>query len=113
MFAPLFRRFRKSNRLASPSQVDATKQKLDAAIKPAVESLEERTLFSYAAPVTYTAGAAPVAVATADFNNDGRADVVATNAGLDNNATVLLGNGDGTFGAPIVTSLGTPPPART
>jgi len=34
-------------------------------------------MLSFAAPVTYPAGISPLAVATADFNGDGRSDVVA------------------------------------
>lgn len=41
-------------------------------------------------------GTTPVAVATADFNRDGRVDVVAANSGS-NSVSVLLRNGDGTF----------------
>jgi len=44
-------------------------------------------------PVT---GAVPLSIAVADFNGDGKADLVTGDAGS-NTATVLLGNGDGTF----------------
>ena len=49
-------------------------------------------------------GAAPVAVATADFNGDGTPDLVTANP-TGNSVSVLLGNGDGTF-----TAAGTPVP---
>jgi hypothetical protein len=42
------------------------------------------------------AGAGPSSVATGDFNGDGQLDFAVANAG-DNTASVLLGNGDGTF----------------
>ncbi len=45
-------------------------------------------------------GTGPYAVAVADFNLDGVPDVVTPNY-LTGNASVLLGNGDGTFAAPI------------
>ncbi|MBA3912409.1 MAG: VCBS repeat-containing protein [Acidobacteriales bacterium] len=39
----------------------------------------------------------PLQVATGDFNQDGKLDVVTANAGDLHAATILLGNGDGTF----------------
>ena len=51
--------------------------------------------------VAYTVGDRPVAVAVRDFNSDGKLDLaVATNGVVINNSSVsvLLGNGDGTFG---------------
>jgi len=47
-------------------------------------------------PVNYPAGPSPTSIAVADFNNDGRADLVVANL-LANTVSVLLGNGDGTF----------------
>ncbi len=44
----------------------------------------------------FAVGDNPQAVATADFNNDGKLDVVVAN-GFNNNVAVSLGNGDGTF----------------
>src|SRR5437588_1215560 len=67
-----------------------------ASLKLSIESLEDRRLLSFAAPVTYTAGSYPVAAVSADFNNDAVLDLaVANNA--DTTVSVLLGNGDGTF----------------
>ncbi len=56
-------------------------------------------------PVT---GAVPNSIAVADFNGDGKADLVTGDAGS-NTATVLLGNGDGTFAAPQNPAAGTNP----
>src|SRR5438128_2566763 len=98
MFAPLLRKFRKSKPLASASHVDATKLKLGAAVKPAVESLEERTLGTYAAPTTTVLGTSVSRISAADVNNDGAADLLAANTL--GTASVLLSNGDGTF-APV------------
>ena len=46
-------------------------------------------------------------MATADFNSDGRLDIALSTG---NGAAIMLGNGDGTFGAPVqvVTALGIP-----
>ena len=48
-------------------------------------------------PQRLTAGAAPSAIKTADFNKDGKTDIAVCNQD-DNSVTVFLGNGDGTFG---------------
>jgi hypothetical protein len=47
----------------------------------------------------------PGALAVADFNNDGKLDVVVLNQDS-HDLNVFLGNGDGTFQAPIRTTLG-------
>ena len=54
---------------------------------------------------TFTAGArvSGTPLAVADFNGDGKADVLETGTGT---LQVLLGNGDGTFQAPITTASG-------
>jgi hypothetical protein len=44
----------------------------------------------------FGAGLSPSAIAIGDFNGDGRLDMAVANAS-DNNAHILLGNGDGTF----------------
>jgi len=56
----------------------------------------------FAAPTTVpallTTGHAPTALATADFNNDGHADLAVVNQN-DNTVSIFLGNGDGSFQA--------------
>jgi len=47
---------------------------------------------------TYSAGSVPWAVATGDFNRDGKLDLAVTNWG-DNTVSIFTGNGDGTFRA--------------
>ncbi len=59
----------------------------------------------------YTAGRSPNSVALADFNRDGVLDVAATNAisflsSFRSTVTILLGNGDGSFRAPVQYELG-------
>lgn len=57
----------------------------------------------------------PSKVLVADFNNDGRADIVTTDgnstANTNNQAQVFLGNGNGTFAAPTLLNAGTFPRA--
>ena len=54
---------------------------------------------TFGAPVTYSIGSSSSypAIDAADVNQDGNVDLVATNYGA-NTVSVLLGNGDGTFG---------------
>jgi len=53
-------------------------------------------------------GAAPVALATGDFNGDGRLDLVVANSS-DNTVSVLLGKADGTFSPHVDYATGTYP----
>jgi hypothetical protein len=56
---------------------------------------------SFGARTDFGSGSNPVSVAIADLNADGRPDLVVANRGGDwtgNTVSVLLGNGDGTFG---------------
>ena len=63
---------------------------------PILEILEDRTLLSFSPAVPYTVGSHPQAVATGDFNNDGKLDLVVANSSS-STVSVLLSNGDGTF----------------
>ena len=62
------------------------------------EALEGRRLMSFAPAVDYPTGPQPKEIVTADFNHDGRLDLVTSNES--NSVSVLVGNGDGSFGAP-------------
>ncbi len=55
----------------------------------------------------------PYSVAIADLNSDGRPDVVTANSGFStgNTVSVLLGNGDGTFGSQVEFGTGSYPVA--
>jgi hypothetical protein len=61
----------------------------------------------------FAAGSAPVALALGDFNGDGILDaaVVDNTNSLTNSLSILLGNGDGTFQAPVSYTLGESPTA--
>jgi hypothetical protein len=50
-------------------------------------------------PVSYAVGKGPNAIAVADFNGDGKADLAVVNSTW-NSVSILLGNGDGTFQQP-------------
>src|SRR5215217_3230257 len=53
---------------------------------------------NFAQVQNYPVGSTPTTVTNADFNGDGKVDLAAQNAG-DDNVSVLLGKGDGTFRA--------------
>ncbi|HEX7314623.1 MAG TPA: Calx-beta domain-containing protein [Pyrinomonadaceae bacterium] len=53
----------------------------------------------FSLPQTYGVGAGPAAVATGDFNGDGRQDLAVPN-NVSNNVSILLGDGAGGFGPP-------------
>jgi Flp pilus assembly secretin CpaC len=59
---------------------------------------------------TTTTAASPSAVVTGDFNDDGNMDIAVTDAANDQ-VLVLLGNGDGTFLAPVAYPTGSNPVA--
>lgn len=52
----------------------------------------------FQSPVSTNVNGASAAIAAADFNGDGHLDIAIANG---NGAAVMLGNGDGTFGAPL------------
>jgi hypothetical protein len=58
---------------------------------------------TFQAPVTYATGHLPESVAVADLTGNGIQDIIVASAGTgtDGTISVLLGNGDGTFQAPI------------
>jgi hypothetical protein len=61
--------------------------------------------FGFASQVTYTVGFDPFMVISADLNRDGKLDLV-TVSPSDNKVSVLLGNGDGTFGVQATYPVG-------
>src|SRR5262245_56901718 len=74
-----------------------------APCRPSVETLEARALpsVSFQSGGNYpTGGYNTMSVPTGDFNHDGAADLATVNIG-NSTVAVLLGNGDGTFAAPV------------
>jgi hypothetical protein len=64
--------------------------------------------------VSYAVGYQPVSLVVGDFNGDGIPDVAVANAFSPNGTvTVLLGNGDGTFQAPVSYNAGASPGSLT
>jgi hypothetical protein len=51
---------------------------------------------TFQAPQTFATAPSPISIAVADFNHDGKLDLVTANNGS-SNVSVLLGNGNGTF----------------
>ena len=88
------------NRAAGPT---GSVSFLDTSNKNAVlatATLEPSTATqSFAAQTAYATGTLPSSVAVGDLNGDGIPDMAVTNES-DNNVSVLLGNGDGTFQQP-------------
>jgi hypothetical protein len=64
---------------------------------------------TFAAPVAYAipAGYSPVCIAPGDYNNDGKVDLAVPLDGTDEIA-VYLGNGNGTFQSPILSTVNLP-----
>ena len=58
----------------------------------------------------FSVGHSPSAVATGDFNGDGKLDLAVVNEG-DNTVSILLGNGDGTFQSQTTIATGLAPDA--
>lgn len=62
---------------------------------------------TFQAPQNFPAGNASNGLAVADFNGDGKLDAIVGNArGSSNHASIFLGNGDGSVGAPQNVDLG-------
>src|SRR5262245_37512259 len=72
-----------------------------------VETLEDRRLMSFGTAVTYATSSTPRAIATADFNKDGKLDLVTT-IGYDANTKVSVRLGDGAGGFGTATEFAAP-----
>ncbi|MEA3297789.1 MAG: VCBS repeat-containing protein, partial [candidate division Zixibacteria bacterium] len=62
----------------------------------------------FAPPVDYAAGDGPTSVFSVDFNGDGNNDLATANF-YDDNVSILLGNGDGTFQSAVNYATGSAP----
>ncbi|HWF66103.1 MAG TPA: VCBS repeat-containing protein [Acidobacteriaceae bacterium] len=82
-----------------------------AAANPSFSVLLSNGDGTYKAPITYTlpAGSGVTTPVLADFNGDGKLDLVVESANA-SGFTVYLGNGDGTFRAPVAHSVTEPLP---
>jgi hypothetical protein len=58
----------------------------------------------------YNVGSAPNSIAAGDFNADGHQDLAVTNFN-GNDVSILIGNGDGSFAAPVNYTTGISPSA--
>ena len=65
---------------------------------------------TFGAALQYAAGAGPVSVVAADFNGDGKLDLVAADSSASTIA-ILIGNGDGTFKPAVMVQAGSRPSA--
>ncbi|MFQ6421331.1 MULTISPECIES: FG-GAP repeat domain-containing protein [unclassified Bacillus (in: firmicutes)] len=61
---------------------------------------------TFQSPSSLPVGQTPVGIASADFNGDGKLDLVVANE-FSQNISVLLGNGDGTFQSAVNYPVGT------
>jgi hypothetical protein len=77
---------------------------------PFLDLLEDRTLLSFMAPVSYDAGGG-LGLAVADFNRDGNLDLATLRSPPSDPGSVqiLMGNGDGSFRAPVSLPVGLRP----
>ena len=69
-----------------------------------VQALEDRLTPSFSPATSFPVGTAAGMVATADFNNDGNLDLATASGGY--NVRVLLGDGQGGFGAASLFAAG-------
>src|SRR5437870_8711282 len=102
MFADSWQRLVQSKALLSVTrrQRRAIRQRLSASRSLRLEPLEGRRLLAFDPVSSYPVEGNPQAVETGDFNTDSIPDLVAVN-NSSSSVSVLLGNGDGTFGSAI------------
>ncbi len=105
--ATLFRKFGRTNLTNGFSS--RRKRRMPCPL-PTLEALEDRSLLSvsFQPAVTYAAGTTPTSMTTGDFNADGKMDLVVVNRNS-NNVSILLGHGNGTFGAASNFAVGVQP----
>ena len=75
-----------------------------------VELLEDRSLLSFVAPLSYQVDIRPSNLAVGDFNGDGIPDLAVTNEDFGpGTLVIMLGNGDGTFRRGATYTMGNSP----
>src|SRR5262249_44181012 len=89
---------------------DAAPRQAAVRWRPSLEMLEDRYVLSVSftqqsMPMT---GSGPIAVASGDFNGEGKTDLVTADFAA-NGVTVLLGNGNETFSTGVFYSAGSGP----
>ena len=95
----LFSRFfARSTRKPSRTNYQSQSLRRGSRLPLQLECLESRQMLTFAPAIDFPVGVDPRAVVAADFNNDGRLDLV-TSHPADNSIRVLLGDGQGGFGA--------------
>ncbi len=88
------------------AQFNGNSQFASARSNPLPFTVATQPGYGLTAPQSYSAGTGPVSVATADFNLDGKMDLVTA---ASEGALVALGNGNGTFQANLTLLAGTGP----
>jgi Domain of unknown function (DUF4347)/NPCBM/NEW2 domain/Glucose / Sorbosone dehydrogenase/FG-GAP-like repeat/Calx-beta domain len=73
-----------------------------------VKTFVQSSTLNFAPVQSYSTGTSTHGITSADFNGDGRLDLVTANA-TDNNVSVLLGNGNGTFSSAVNFGVGIRP----
>ncbi|MDB5352047.1 MAG: hypothetical protein JWN86_3294 [Planctomycetota bacterium] len=84
-------------RLFSSRQRRANQTRRGTLFGPRLEGLEERTVLTYLAPISYAVGTSPAGVTVGTFNADASPDLAVVNQGAAGTVGILLSNGDGTF----------------
>src|SRR5437899_3078954 len=90
------------------SKLGAGRQVRKATYKHGLEFLESRIVPGYLAASSYPAAGpngGANSLVMADFNHDGILDLATADYG-DNSVSILLGKGDGSFAAPIISPVG-------
>ncbi|MBI3823924.1 MAG: VCBS repeat-containing protein [Planctomycetes bacterium] len=86
----------------------ATANGADDNVSILLNTLPPDVHLSFASAVNFSAGDFPTFVATADFNRDGRDDLVVANSNS-NNVSIMLGNGSGGFQTAVNYGAGSGP----